>query len=410
MIIASSPLNVNKPLSMMKNRITKIIILFTVLTACKVELPEQNQLLKKFDLEIRNNPEPSNWDDNIVSVDFIPLETSAEAIMSEIDKIIIKNKRIFIKCRKKGIFIFNMDGKFIRNICLLGKAPFQVNHLFDFSISPDGVIYALDNGKILTFDSDGNPLEETFFRTDASEIGHETNICVYNNDTIYLWHASAGEGSNFHLTRSNIHGKILEMMIPYSHFSFAAARFVQSCSNEWAVTPSSLNDTIYSIFKGVIEKKYILNILDNDRNIEPLVPESSLDFVSSDQLSGYLNKYDLSQVYGDIVYSSNYLFVNLHNLNRGIFKRCMIDVQTGQVKYFDYPFEAENLFHPRKLYLSEDNKFISSLDAFQVRQLITENKTSCSFLSERHRHEILEKLKKVKETDNPVLMLITLKD
>jgi len=88
----------------------------------------------------------------------------------------------------------------------------------------------------------------------------------------------------------------------------------------------------------------------------------------------------------------------------------MIDVQTGQVKYFDYPFEAENLFHPRKLYLSEDNKFISSLDAFQVRQLITENKTSCSFLSERHRHEILEKLKKVKETDNPVLMLITLKD
>jgi hypothetical protein len=57
-----------------------------------------------------------------------------------------------------------------------------------------------------------------------------------------------------------------------------------------------------------------------------------------------------------------------------------------------------------------DNEVILSLDAFQIRKLLDEDKISSSFLPEPRRLQLLEKLKNVKETDNPVLMLVTFKE
>jgi hypothetical protein len=69
-----------------------------------------------------------------------------------------------------------------------------------------------------------------------------------------------------------------------------------------------------------------------------------------------------------------------------------------------------NIFHPREFYFAKNDYFVSSLDAWQVRRLIDENKTSAPFLTETRRLQLLEKLKDVKETDNPVLMLVTFKE
>ncbi|MDD2529583.1 MAG: hypothetical protein PHT26_16225, partial [Lentimicrobiaceae bacterium] len=59
---------------------------------------------------------------------------------------------------------------------------------------------------------------------------------------------------------------------------------------------------------------------------------------------------------------------------------------------------------------SYNGYFVSSMDAWQARRLIDENKTSAPFITETRRLQLLEKLKDVKETDNPVLMLVTLKE
>lgn len=382
-----------------------------ILLSCSGNKHDQNREVHKIEVGITKDIQKSSWEDFIQDINFIPLETTSNGIVSEIQKIMIRDNRIYIQCfGKKGIFIFTSEGKFIKNICTLGKDPFKVNYLFDFSISPKGIIYALDNGKILTFNKDGNPLKEFFFVPDLKGLGHETNLLVFNEDSIYLWHASAGEGRQFHLSRTNLKGRIQEIMIPYSHFSFSAARFIEVGDNEYAITPPSLNDTIYAIVQGRIEKKFILNIKDNNLGIEPLIAQNNEDFYTSNQLIKYISEKKLSVIHGDIVYNSDYLIFNLHNPGYGVFNRCLINLKTGLVNYFDYSSEPENLFFPGKIHLCYNDKMISSLEGYQVCQLLKENKTNCSFISQEHKQELLNKLKKVNELDNPVLMEITLKN
>lgn len=372
--------------------------------------PHQSVSTQEFEISIKDNPPVSSWDDFLSDVYFIPLETSNDAILSEIDKIIITDNRIFIMCRKTGIYIFNIKGKFINNICKRGKAPFQVNHLFDFSLSIDGKIYALDNGKLLVFDKDGTPISESFYNINMKGLGHPINICAFNFDTMFLWHKSDDVKYKYHLSISDSEGNIKKMMLPYTHFSFASAQFIQCGKDEWGITPSSLNNTIFSIVNGNFIKKYHLKITDNNDNIPDLTPRNRIDFAKSDQLVHFINEHDITYAYGDIVYNSNYLLVNMHNMKRGIYKRALINTHTGDIKYFAFPGAPENLFHPQKLYLSDNEYFVSSLDAWQVCKLIDEGKTTCNFLSAPRRQEIIKGLQNVKETDNPVLMLATFKD
>ena len=386
-----------------------IIVIVAIITSCRINSQEKTQLLKEFKLSIIDNPPLSDWSDFITDIDYIPLETTSEAIMGEIHKIIIKNGKIYIKCFKKGgIFIFNTEGRLIKRICLHGKAPFQVNYLFDFSIAPNGNIYALDHAKLLTFDSDGNTLKEVFFQPYVKDIGNAINICVHNADTIYLWHQSSGYGNNFHLSMVDINGKVRKLYIPYSIPSLGTMGFVQCGSGEWVVTTPILNDTIRVVNKGKIEEKYVFNITENDKDRPPLVYESAIEFTKNEKLFEYAAKHGLSLGLSDIVLNSDFIFVNLDNLSKGLSRGCLINVHTGSVNYFAHPSEFDNIFYPKRLYLSDNNRFLTSFYAYEVTDLISRNKTKCTFLPEKRRLELLEKLKKIKESDNPVLMMVTL--
>ncbi|MFA7451276.1 MAG: 6-bladed beta-propeller [Bacteroidales bacterium] len=390
-------------------KIVLIILIAVIISGCNSHI-KQNNSFPEFEISIKDNFHLSEWDDQIEDIHFIPLETKNKIIMGEIQKIIFKNNRIFIKCWKSGIFIFDEEGRFINLIGQKGKAPFQVYHLFDFSISSEGRLYLLDNGKLLIFNQDGHPISESFFDIKNKKLGHTINLYAFNTDTLYFWHKSDEVEYKYHLTLSDSTGDIKKMMMPYTHFSFAAARFIQCGEEEWGITPPSLQDTVFSIIKGKVVPKFTLKITDNSENIPDLIAYSRLDYIKSDQFIQYELKYDISDIRGDIVYNSNHLLVTARNINRGLLKRVLINISTNDVKYFKIPAEPENIFHPRKFYLSYNDYFVSSLDAWQVCKLVDEGKTSSQFLSGIRRDELLKSLKNVKETDNPVIMMIKFKE
>jgi hypothetical protein len=392
-------------------KIVLIILIAVIISSCNSNI-KQNNSFPEFEISIKDNFHLSEWDDLIEDIHFIPLETKNEIIMDEIHKIIFKNNRIFIKCWKSGIFIFDEEGRFINLIGQKGKAPFQVNHLFDFSISSEGRIYLLDNGKLLIFNQDGHPISESFFDIKNKKLGHTINLYAFNTDTLYFWHKSDEVEYKYHLTLSDSTGDIKKMMMPYTHFSFAASRFIQCGGDkeEWGITPPSLKDTIFSIINGKVTPKFRIIFIDNNENIPDLIPNNRIDYIKSNQLLQYELEHDISAISGDIVYNSNHLLVTARNINRGLLKRVLINISTNDVKYFKIPAEPENLFHPRKFYLSYNDYFVSSLDAWQVCKLVDEGKTSSQFLSGIRRDELLKSLKNVKETDNPVIMMIKFKE
>ena len=134
------------------------------------------------------------------SVDYIPLETTEECVMYEIDKLrIYENEFYLLDKKQKVILVFDKNGRFMRKLDKKGKGPDEYLSLDDFFIH-NSLIYILSNSmqKILIYDTFFH-LKKTFNTgTYASNIDffgdkiflysnfsslQEKNIYVYNMET-----------------------------------------------------------------------------------------------------------------------------------------------------------------------------------------------------------------------------------
>ncbi|TKG94746.1 6-bladed beta-propeller [Puteibacter caeruleilacunae] len=92
------------------------------------------------------------------SFKYIPLETTPECLIGNIEKIEMLDDHLIIFDRfvTKKIFVFNINGKFITTLGERGKGPGEYSMLSDFDISPDGKsIFLLDRGprRIMQFNN-----------------------------------------------------------------------------------------------------------------------------------------------------------------------------------------------------------------------------------------------------------------
>jgi len=75
------------------------------------------------------------------TIDIIPLETSSNFLISDIQKIVSKNENIFISDRvNQVIYTFNNSGKYIRSIGKRGGGPDEYSELGDFILMGDSVL------------------------------------------------------------------------------------------------------------------------------------------------------------------------------------------------------------------------------------------------------------------------------
>ena len=79
----------------------------------------------------------------------IILETKPECIVGNVDDILVFEREFYLLDKKgKSLFVFDMNGKFIRRIGKLGRGPGEYLYIFDFTIDPlNREIYVLDNGE-----------------------------------------------------------------------------------------------------------------------------------------------------------------------------------------------------------------------------------------------------------------------
>lgn len=111
-------------------------------------------------------------------VEYIQLETTSASILSEITKVIIEDN-IYIKT-KDGLFVFALDGKFLRKIGNRGKGPKEYLSMIDFDVNKEA-IYTLDvlSHKIFEFQKDGNFTKYIGYKCIPDKI-------VLSNQQIYL--------------------------------------------------------------------------------------------------------------------------------------------------------------------------------------------------------------------------------
>jgi len=96
--------------------------------------------------------------DNVVA---IPLETADYCLLKRIDNIEIFEGLYYVH-DMRSVFVFDQEGKFVRQIGKQGRGPGEYNQLFDFCINrTERQIYLISTSFIHVFDIDGNFIKQS---------------------------------------------------------------------------------------------------------------------------------------------------------------------------------------------------------------------------------------------------------
>ena len=137
----------------------KKIILFVI----SLFLLNCNNAVGKNDVTILSLPEKAENDsvfyNNFELQSIIPLQTVQQSIMNRIDRIILKDDYMLIQ--SKHAYIFNREGKFIRQIGCPGNGPGEYHQIIDVAIDNDNnIVIFSDDYKFIYYSKDGKYLRQ----------------------------------------------------------------------------------------------------------------------------------------------------------------------------------------------------------------------------------------------------------
>ena len=131
-----------------------------------------------------NNTSPISPEILFSSARIIPLETTEESLIAEIDKILIHEEKIYIlDSRQNIVFVFNIDGHFLFKIDKKGRGPEEYNFLYDIAINPyNQSLELLDPmGNFLAYDLNGRFIQKQRL---PSELPAYHKFALLNRDSI----------------------------------------------------------------------------------------------------------------------------------------------------------------------------------------------------------------------------------
>lgn len=142
-----------------------IILLFALIfSACSSSQRRLEPASNVVDIDV-NNSEELDFKMYFDSVRYVALETAEDALIGEITKMYLINDSIIIFDQKSmDIFLFGVDGKFIRNIGEKGDGPDEYLFINDIQFDKERMlIFAHERFRncIYTYDLHGNLLEQT---------------------------------------------------------------------------------------------------------------------------------------------------------------------------------------------------------------------------------------------------------
>lgn len=347
--------------------------------------------------------------DSIIDVEhikYVPLETKSVCLIANINKIIINKTNFYILDRtSKSIFIFSLEGKFINKISNVGKGPKEYVDIRDFEINSfknEILLYDDFTSKILHYNLSGDfvKVEQTGFKF--------RNIRVLSSDKLLFGVLNA---KNVQSKDINFYSILIAsdlINIDYKGFKNSEAMisnpyvendYFSSFGDDVIFSPRFV-DTIYNInSKGQAVAKYYLKY-------ENKIPKGFFNTVSNNSnfKKNVENKYTYFN--GTFVENDSDCFFKLSPPD-GIYKFCFYNKQTNKTLSFNsiYSLNANVLSFAIPINTFE-NKFLGILPAYSIYQnrgnLIKNKYKPISDVN-------LKLLNSIKEDDNPILTIYSMK-
>ena len=236
-----------------------IFLLLILLNGCKQSSSDTNQEGALIRITIED-PEKENdilyLSHYFKEAQVVPLETKAECLLGEIKKIEMDDNLLFVQdYTGKGIYCFNMEGKFLHHIGTLGNGPDELPDIKSFAIDKEeNVIYL--HSRILELNRSYSYKGEVIGEIPCGYLANEMSFMAGN---LYLSHPN-GNINSHNLVGVNAVGKIVEKHEPVEPDGVSTIPILRKNNGKIYYYSNLLRDTVYALDgKGAYEPALIFN-------------------------------------------------------------------------------------------------------------------------------------------------------
>jgi hypothetical protein len=341
----------------------------------------------------------------------IALETNNNNLIGTIDEIRIYNGNIFILDKRiaKAVFVFNMDGKYLRRIGKNGRGPGEYPRPDGFEIDKKNkelLISSTSIRKILRYDFEGN-----FLGNIKPQVGNYDFKITDNGNIVLL----AGDHENAHL--GELKNRIVYVIDkkgniisygPSNSSDFKEVKMTQGrnlMANNYEITYSyKLSDTIYSINENEINAQYKIDFGKSGIDREELKSKNTGEFLKA------VEKGENSPAFylGTQFQTNDYLYFQF-NYNKKIID-CFYNKNQSKTIAGVVSNDTPEIICVSPFFAAYKDYLIASVDAHYlmgIEEMLRKNNPLT--------HETLLKLVgsdgefKIKKNDNPVLFFYKFK-
>lgn len=389
-------------------------LLFLLIISCKnkgkgdIVIDTPNCLIIKVLGDIYH---PIQYDSIFSGIKAIPLETKPECILSTLLKVRFFENKILLLDRSRKLSVFSAEGKFLYMIGKQGRGPGEFLTLRDFDIEKLGNVYILDYQKILVYDLSGDFIKKctfNFMKNEAQTRCNPLEFAVKSDGNFYIWGGSFSidkipKDNYFGMFEITEKGRIVNKYMPIKYNipqGLRNHRFIPYAGS-FLIDPIFGSNTIYSIDNEGFQARYKIDF--GNKTLDIPVPE------------GFSSLKDFAAKVNDDYYQS------IENFN-----------ETDEWIYFLFSHKSRffNVYYSKKLnktfvsgnpslkcrlapsMISDnyDNKLIGFIDPKYVIDRFKDcNKADLNSASESEKL-FIKKPTQIKITDNPILLICTLRN
>lgn len=404
---------------MMKRTHAYLLVIPLVLLACGNSHKQQEQPIAEVTKEVSTPVYPIHipfekgmgterevkLSDIAESVEFIPLETTDTSLIKSLKQTnLIRTSKYFILPEMQNVFQFTLDGKFVRKIGRRGQGPGEYLYVTQVDVNEATnliSIYSWSSQKTNLYDLETG----TFIRSIHDP--HNASITCMYNDSTFISHVINSNGQQeIKLYFSDMQGNMQKSFKrPEKFICKIAGASIRSTFDHYFYQYNDEfcykeyeNDTVYIASPQELKKKYIL-----DLGKYSIPTEHTISYIGdvkkyNDVAAGYIRT--------SVIETTNYLFFPYSH---------WAGEKLNKIQFMMYNKKTAECFCIKGDKIIND--FIPGLD-LQPFWTIDEN-TLIMELSANEIYEEAEKnpdllkhpqLKNIKVDDNPVLMLVKLKE
>jgi hypothetical protein len=395
--------------------IIRFLIVFAIIESCQNSIRLDQSQIKTFDLTKRADISSLKLSDlGFIDIEYIPLETCEENSIGHFDiravtHRFIADNNFFIIKQFNDILLFQTDGSFVSRIGTVGRGPEEYEVAHDIDVDKTGYLYLVSGfqEKFNLYSEDGKFIRSFKFPFKGPvqfRLSEEKIICYIEN--------LQGNSENSFIVIDTL-GLVLKAFpnnYPFKPYKgiptvFGRENLFYKFNNRLFIK-EVYSDTIYSFDKMLFKPHIVLAT--GDRLI---TPEARAQFDLSYLAENFIRPTHLFE-FGDFVYYEyTYSFKpGTKNILYGFIGskttefQAFIDADQGIINDLD----GGPSFLPKTI---KDNKtVISWIDAKNLKEYVASEDFKNSqpkYIEKKKELEVLAD--SIKETDNPILVLVSLK-